>query len=145
MLNHHTKTKGDIGVFKVQADLAERGWMILSPQTEHAPFDLVAYNGTQFIRVQVKYRVAVGGKISLQFKSAWVDKHGLHTVRIDKSSIDVIGIYCPDSQKCYYLNPEQHEVAVCLRLEPTRNHQRKRILWANEFMVFPPRPLSSVG
>jgi hypothetical protein len=55
-MKHHTKSKGDLGVLKAQVDLYEKGYMILHPQTEHAPFDLVVYKDKNFKRVQVKYR-----------------------------------------------------------------------------------------
>lgn len=38
MFTHHTKTKGDLGVLKVKLDLFEQGFLILNPETEHAPF-----------------------------------------------------------------------------------------------------------
>lgn len=43
MVRHHTKDKGDLGVAKAHADLAAKGFTVLFPATEHAPFDLVAY------------------------------------------------------------------------------------------------------
>jgi hypothetical protein len=36
MARHHTKDKGDLGVAKVHADLASKGFMVLFPATEHA-------------------------------------------------------------------------------------------------------------
>ena len=56
MKKHHTKTKGDLGVLKAQCALAEQGFSVLIPLTEHAEFDLVGYKNSHFIRVQVKYR-----------------------------------------------------------------------------------------
>jgi len=56
MVNHHTKNKGDLGVVKAFCDLVEKGFVILFPATEHAPFDLAAYKDNRFIRIQVKYR-----------------------------------------------------------------------------------------
>jgi len=50
---HHTKEKGDLGVLKAQLDLFEQGFVILNPVTEHAPFDLVAYDSGVFRRIQV--------------------------------------------------------------------------------------------
>lgn len=47
-MKHHTKHKGDLGVLKAQVDLYQKGYMILYPQTEHAPFDLVIYKDNQF-------------------------------------------------------------------------------------------------
>lgn len=61
IIKHHTKDKGDVGVAKAYCDLVEKGYIVLFPSTEHAPFDLVAYDGSKFIRIQVKYRSAVEG------------------------------------------------------------------------------------
>ncbi|HZF39634.1 MAG TPA: group I intron-associated PD-(D/E)XK endonuclease [Blastocatellia bacterium] len=47
---HHTKNKGDLGVAKAHCDLIEKGYIVLIPSTEHAPFDLVAYDGMRFVR-----------------------------------------------------------------------------------------------
>ncbi|HEX4906063.1 MAG TPA: group I intron-associated PD-(D/E)XK endonuclease, partial [Acidimicrobiales bacterium] len=79
-LAHHTKNKGDLGVAKAHADLVAQGYMVLFPTTEHAPFDLVTYDGTAFLRVQVKYRSARSGSLEVQFKSMWADRHGTHAV-----------------------------------------------------------------
>jgi len=59
---HHTKNKGDLGVLKAQADLAEQGYMVLLPLTEHHAFDLAIYKDGVFKRVQVKYRSAYQGR-----------------------------------------------------------------------------------
>ena len=56
MIKHHTKNKGDLGVLKAKLDLFEQGYLILNPETEHAPFDLAIYKNGEFKSVQVKYR-----------------------------------------------------------------------------------------
>ena len=61
---HHTKDKGDLGVAKAQADLVQRGYLVLTPFSEHAPFDLVAYREHEFLRIQVKYRSAAKGVLT---------------------------------------------------------------------------------
>ena len=42
MKAHHTKSKGDVGVAHVFANLGERGHVVVFPATEHGPFDLVS-------------------------------------------------------------------------------------------------------
>jgi hypothetical protein len=79
MRAHHTKQKGDLGVLYAQLDLAKRGYIILLPQTEHAPFDLVAYKAGRFLRVQVKYRAAVGDVIKMPMTTSWADRHTART------------------------------------------------------------------
>lgn len=120
---HHTKDKGDLGVAKAHASLVEQGFLVLFPATEHAPFDLVAYADEQFLRVQVKYRTAKNGVLKVDFQSTWSDTHGVHKRPVDKTSFDVVCIYCPDTDECYYVWPHEHPTVACLRLTPTRNNQ----------------------
>ena len=144
MRRHHTKNKGDLGLLHAQLDLAQKGYGVLVPLTEHETFDLVAYRGGEFLRVQVKYRAAVNGVITVPFRSSWADRNGVHTVPMDKDSVDVVCVYCPDTTRCYYIDPRRHRSAVLLRIAPTKNGQSKRVLMADEFLEVP-RPLSSAG
>lgn len=134
---HHTKTKGDLGVLYAQLDLVKKGYWILLPQTEHAPFDLVAYRAGLFLRVQVKYRAAKSGVITLPFKYSWADQRGCHSGLVDKTAIDVYAVYCPDADECYYVDPRAHRACVCLRLVPTRNNVARGVLWARDFRDIP--------
>ncbi len=63
---HHTKNKGDIGVLKTCVDLAEQGYLILTPLSEHSPFDIVAYKDKKFLRIQVKYRTLKNGALQIR-------------------------------------------------------------------------------
>ena len=134
---HHTKDKGDLGVAKAHADLVQQGWTVLFPTTEHAPFDLVAYRDEQFRRIQVKYRSARTGSLTVAFKSSWADRHGVHTKHIDKGAIDLVCVYCPETDQCYYLDPCAHRVSVTLRISPTRNGQIEGVLDAARFRDVP--------
>ncbi|MBA3391857.1 MAG: hypothetical protein H0T89_04385 [Deltaproteobacteria bacterium] len=137
MLVHHTKNKGDLGVLQAKVDLFEKGFIILMPQTEHAPFDLVAYRDERFYRVQVKYRAAVRGQLSFPLSTCWADRHGVHTVPIDRRSIDLLCIYCPDTRRCYYVDPREVGRGVQLRIAPPRNQQKKRIRRAEDYLQIP--------
>ncbi len=139
MASHHTKDKGDLGIAKTYADLVEHGLLVLFPTTEHAEFDLVAYDSGTFHRVQVKYRSAPTGSVSVQFRSVWADRQGTHMKPADKSQVDVLGIYCPETDECYYLRPRDHGRSVTLRLTPARNGQAKGVRLASDFRAFPPR------
>ncbi len=75
---HHTKDKGDLGVAKAYCDLVEKRYLVLFPSTEHAPFDLVTYDGANFVRIQVKYRSAVKGVLQVNLLNWWADKNGSH-------------------------------------------------------------------
>jgi hypothetical protein len=136
--HHHTKEKGDLGVAKVIADLTEQGFVCLLPMSEHQDFDLVAYKqGGQYIRVQVKYRSARNGVITIPFRTCWSDKHGVHTQRTNKAEIDLFAAYCPETKGCYYFKPDIAESVVCLRISPTKNNQSKNVKLADDYKRVP--------
>lgn len=138
MRYHHTKNKGDLGLVHAMADLTAKGWAILVPLTEHEAFDLVAYRDGTFLRVQVKYRAAVRGAVMVPMRTSWADRHGVHTLPIDRSTIDLLCIYCPDTGDCYYLDPQLIAGnSVCLRIAPTKNNMAKGITWASDFTDIP--------
>ncbi len=135
---HHTKTKGDLGVAKVHADLVGAGYCVLFPATEHAAFDLAAYRDGRFRRVQVKYRSMTAGTLAVHFRSVWADRHGTHAAPTDKSEVDVLAIYCPDTDACYYLQPRAFGQSVTLRLERAKNNQTRGVLWGPDYCSMPP-------
>jgi len=138
MREHHTKNKGDLGVLKAQLDLYEKGYLILTPHTEHSPFDLVGYKNGKFLRIQVKYRTAKNDKIEVPFRTCWVDKNGTHTQDYDKNEIDLMCVYCPDTDKCYYVNPQECNKTFNLRLSTPKNNQKSGIHLAEDYMKIPP-------
>jgi hypothetical protein len=138
MQPHHTKDKGDRGVAHALADLVDQGFLVLSALTEHAPFDLVAYKDGAFLRVQVKYRtLSPHGTVEVHFRSSWSDAQGAHARPLDKSEVDVVCIYCPETNLCYYIAPRGFGGSVTLRIEPSRNGQRRKVLHAAEYRQMP--------
>lgn len=136
-MNHHTKNKGDLGVAKAYCDLVEKGFLVLFPSTEHAPFDLVAYDGKRFIRIQVKYRRAVKGSVQIRLENWWADKNGLHSKSLERNQVDVFCVYCPDTNKCYYFKPENIKTYFSLRVDVPKNNQSKKIHFADDFTGVP--------
>ena len=132
MVRHHTKDKGDLGIAKVPADLVSQGFTVVFPAT-HAPFNLVAYAAGEFHRLQVKYRSARAGAIKVQFRSMWADRNGTHMTPMDKGAIDAVCIYCPETDECYYVEPDARGTSVTLRITPSRNGQQAGVLEAAAF------------
>ena len=138
MGTHHTKDKGDIGVAHAIGDLADQGFVVLTPLTAHAPFDLVAYRDDRFVRVQVKYRaLSTTGSLEVQFRSTWSDGRGTYVRPLDKHAVDVVCIYCPETGTCYYLDPKNFGKSVSLRVTPSRNRQQRNVLDAAGFRTVP--------
>lgn len=137
-MRHHTKDKGDYGVLKAQVDLFEKGYTILSPQTEHAPFDLVAYKDGQFERVQVKYvSVNSSGVLSILLRSSYANSKKIIKKAIDKNLIDLYCVYCPDTDECYYFRPQHVEKALSIRVIPPKKNSGNKVRMASEFKEIP--------
>ncbi|MBJ8004892.1 hypothetical protein BWGOE4_44870 [Bacillus mycoides] len=137
-MHHHTKTKGDLAVLKAQVDLYEKGYMILTPQTEHSPFDLVVYKDGLFKRVQVKYReLNPRGILEVRFRSSYSTANGVATKEVNKEEIDVYCIYCPQTDLCYYFDPKLFNKSISLRVDSPKNQQEKKVNFANDYREIP--------
>lgn len=136
-MQHFTKTKGDNGVAHVIADLSDKGIDIFIPLSEHLPFDLIGLlSNKQLKKISVKYRKIVNGKIDVLFKSVYSDSNGTHVTKVDKSEIDIIAIYCPDTKEVYYINPNDFNESVSLRITIPKNNQIKGINFSKDYKVF---------
>lgn len=138
MFEHHTKQKGDLGLLKAKVDLYEQGFLILNPETEHAPFDLVIYKNGIFKTVQVKYRsLNKRGTLEVAFRSCFSDSKGFHYKAVDKAKIDIYAIYCPQVDQCYYFDPSLYNKSITLRVDRASNNQASGINLAKKFEKVP--------
>lgn len=136
LMRHHTKDKGDIAVLKVAADLADQEFIVMSPMTEHAPFDLVVYKGGEFYSVQVKYRKLEKGSISVCFRSTgWSKDDGFFSKPAKIDEIDIYAVYNPETDACYYIKPSGKSFQ--LRVEPLKNNRSVGIRWAKDHRIVP--------
>jgi hypothetical protein len=85
----------------------------------------------------VKYRAVANGVVTVPFATCWADRHGVHSVPINKQYIDILCIYVPDTDRCYYVDPSSFRRSVLLRVEAPRNFQKKRIAWAGDYLEWP--------
>lgn len=125
MFDHHTKIKGDLGVLKAKVNLFQKGFLILSPETEHAPFDIVCQKDGVFKRVQVKYRELVNGKVEIKRKTSWADRNGTHERDYDLNHIDVFCVYVESIDACFYFPASlfNENVTLNFRVERPKNNQ----------------------
>ena len=97
------------------------------------------------MRVQVKYRSAKLGAVHVRFRSVWADRKGSHAVPMDKTTIDVVCIYCPETDECYYVRPTDHADSVTLRIVPSRNGQRVGVVMATAYRSLRAEPRTTSG
>lgn len=113
--------------------LIERDLPVLVPFGEGHPYDLVIQvMGNSFLRVRCKTARVVKG--CLRFNSNSTD-HG----RGPGSYVglaDLFGVYCSEVDGIYLVPvAEMPRLMVSLRVEPTRNHQRRNVRYARDFAV----------
>ena len=87
---HHTKTKADIGLAKVIADLTEKGHVPCVPLSEHQPYDLVVVTRSGVVaKVQVKYAsLKANGTIDIRYRRSWSDSRGTYSTPYGHDEFD---------------------------------------------------------
>ncbi len=117
--------------------------MVLRPFGENQRYDLLIEDGDRFIRVQCKTgRLRQG---AVRFNTCSVNYHhpsnrGSKDYRHDyRGAADAFGVYCPDTDRVYIVPVDEVGTNVAaLRVEPTKNSQRKRVRWAEDYELKSP-------
>jgi hypothetical protein len=135
-MRHHTKDKGDQGLGFVLADLMKNHIHVALPISEHLPFDCIAISEEGLLRrVSVKYRSLKKGVIEVQRRSVWTSGGKVRVKPHKPHSYDILAIYCPDTDKCYYLKESDlvSKTILTLRVETSRNNQTSLCTFARDF------------
>jgi hypothetical protein len=138
-MRHATKDKGDLGVGHVISDLLKNGIQPAILLSEHLPFDCIAISKEAILkRISVKYRkLDKNGRITVELRSVWSDRKGVHTSGINLSLVDAFAIYCPDTSEVYYVRTDEIRdslKSICLRVRPSKNNQSKGVSSAISFL-----------
>jgi hypothetical protein len=134
---HHTKDKGDLGVFKTMLALQQAGYVVCLPVSEHADFDLVGVKGDSRLTFQVKYRKATDDSITLTKRNSWVNTK--KAKRGKASEADYFVIYNPDTDCCYFVSREEakERESFSLRIGPCKNNQKAKTRMASDYLKAP--------
>jgi hypothetical protein len=114
MNRHKTKTKGDIGVTKVIADLTEKGYSVCLPISEHQPYDLIFENELgELKKVQVKYRE----NGTFTNNTVHVGSDGKQVKKTYKiTDFNYYAIYLPNIKECVYI-PNNNNICIKIATE----------------------------
>ena len=115
--------------------MCEKGFLVLSPESEHSPFDVVGYKNNKFVRIQVKYRHSVEDALEIQARTVWVDMKGYHINYYKKTDIDYYCIYCPETNECYYIKANLVHRSFTLRLKKPKNNQYKNVNMSKDYLT----------
>jgi PD-(D/E)XK nuclease superfamily protein len=117
----------------VLAGLVRRGYQVLIPFGEGHPYDLAVWlGGPTFLRIQCKTAWPVGGCLVFNCRST---DHG-RGPRSYRGLADIFGVYFPPDRTVYLVSIDGvANFEGRLRLEPTRNNQRRGIRFAADFEI----------
>lgn len=126
--------KSNLGIAAVALDLTRQGWVVCTPLSEHAWFDLVAVSGTTTLTIQCKYRSVVDGKVEVAVNNYRNDSSG--NVAHKHLPVDYYAV--TDGDSVAYVPYEE----VCdlkgsfsLRVEPPKNHQQQNIRLFEDYKI----------
>lgn len=127
-----SKEKGDIGLTQIIADLTKKNIQIALPISEHLPFDLIAIDTDgELARISVKYReINKEGVVEVPLRTISNNSQGYKIKIADLNKIDGFAIYCPTTEKCYYVDSKElkgMKNTMSLRIKPLNKNYKSNI------------------
>ena len=122
-----TQKKGNLGLVKAITDLTEKDIAVSLPISESERYDLIAEKNNICKTVQVRYTSLKNGKMEIKLKSVWSNGEGFQVRNRQKNDFDILAVYCPDTQKNYYLDASKFENGngITLRVEDPKVKNNK--------------------
>jgi hypothetical protein len=129
-LSNHPVEVGQRTEAIVLAELVKRGHKVLIPFGTNHRYDFVLDLRGRFVRVQCKTGRLRGGRIRFNVQS--IRSNTRQTLRRSyMGDVDLFLVYCPETERVYALSIDEVTASEgVLRVNPTRNGQRKGIRWA---------------
>jgi hypothetical protein len=130
-----TDRKGAIAELAIARAAIELGVDVYRPLAEGGRYDLIFELGDQLVRVQCKWARCYGDIIVVRCYSTRRTRDGLIRRAYKPGEVDAFAAYCPELDRCYFLPYEAfpRRSQIQLRIVATRNHQRLRINWAEDY------------
>jgi hypothetical protein len=124
--------RGAIAEAIIAAEALKLGLDVYRPVSEGGRYDLVVDTGSRLLRVQCKSARLEGSVVVVPIRTTRLTPHGYVRTTCSAREIDGIAAYCPGNGRCYWLPIENFDGQgyVHLRLQPARNNQRRRLIWA---------------
>ena len=129
-----TDQKGAVAELTIAARAAELGIGVWGPHTVER-YDLIFDLRPKLLRVQCKWASRYGDVIIVRCYRNRRNRDGLLRQVYSSDEIDAYAAYCRDVDKCYLLPIDEfpNQIAIQLRLTPTRNNRAQRINWARDY------------
>jgi PD-(D/E)XK endonuclease len=129
----NSKSKGDISVGAVAAQLMKKGYVVLMPLSDNQRYDFVIEKDGAFQRIQCKTGHLTRKGDVIEF---WSCSQGRGPRKNYRGQAEFFGVYCPKIDSTF-LVPVGHvgKVHGYLRLEKAANGQNKGVRYAEDYRV----------
>lgn len=127
---------GALSELAVAKKLVEKGYVVSFPIFQKARYDLLADDGEDILRIQVKHGILKDGVAVFNAKSycAFTKVNKSYS----KDEIDFFGVYSSELDEAFLLPVEEISEGVTkgkLRVESPRNNQVKGVLFAQQYLI----------
>jgi hypothetical protein len=130
-----TDQKGAIAETALVHAAAKLGIQVYAPVSEGGRSDLIFDVESRLFRVQCKWARRRGDVVMIRCGSSRRSRTGVVHRSYELNEIDLIAGYCASLDQCYVIPFADYfrRGAIHLRLEATKNNQRRGVLWAEDF------------
>jgi hypothetical protein len=130
-----TDRKGTIAELAIAKAAVEIGIDVYRPMGEGGRYDLIFDLIDRLVRVQCKWARRYGDIIVVRCYSTRRTRDGLIRRPYEPGQVDAYAAYCLELDRCYFLPYEAFpgRTQIQLRVANTRNNQRLRINWAEDY------------
>ena len=130
-----TDQKGAIAETAIALAAMKLGVEVYRPVGEGGRCDLILGIGPKLVRVQCKWASSVKETLVIRCYTFRRTRTGWKKTTYSAEEIDMIGAYSMELDRCFLIPVELVEArpTIQLRVAPTRNNQKLRINWADDF------------
>jgi hypothetical protein len=130
-----TDQKGAIAEAAIALAAMKLGVDVYRPLGEGGRYDLILDVGSRLLRVQCKWAARLDQVLVVRCYTFRRTRTGWKKTTYSADEVDVIGAYCMELDRCFLIPIElvATRPTIQLRIAPTRNNQRRRINWADDF------------
>ena len=127
--------KGAIAESAIVHAAIKLGLAVFRPLTDGDRYDLIFNLHPRLLRVQCKTAVRHGSVLAIPLYSSRRTANGLVKRMYTIDEIDAVAAYSPELERCFLLlmGAFAARTYVQLRLAPSKNNQRARINWADDY------------
>jgi hypothetical protein len=130
-----TDQKGAIAEACIAAAALKLGIEVYRPVSEGGRYDMIFDLGAELLRVQCKWVARRNGVLTVFCISSRRTAEGFRRRTYSAHEVDAIAAYCLELDRCFLIpiSLVASRPSIALRIEPSRNNQRRGINWADDF------------